>query len=230
LSSKIKEKAYTLWIDNFSKIRKFQIPHIDIGAWRNCLWTGFALRAYKPQRGVEIDMSILRNPENEVIPAMPNNPFDFVIRLREQFQHYGSADMKQLSRSNVFSWKVNNVPLKPVKVDLVRPQRLIDKILADPDKLDNLYPEKIVSENIGQNTGFSKIFREVYEDHEMDVNIDSCKYLALNLDCNIFDRLLKVFTFIKYYIISSILFCYEDSFHCFIHIVNHIMLYIIVFL
>jgi hypothetical protein len=191
-NSKVKEKAYTLWIDNFSKIRKFQIPHIEEGAWRNCLWTGFALRAFNPPvGGREIDMSILREG-NEVIPAMPNNPFDFVDSLKQQFQRYGAADMKQLCISNVFKWEVSNVPLKPVKVELV-PRRLLAKILADPDKLDNLFPEKIVVENIGENVGFCKIFRAVYEDHEMDVSLDSCKYLALNLDCNIFDRLLKVF-------------------------------------
>jgi hypothetical protein len=192
-NSAVKEKAYTLWIDNFSKIRKFQIPHLNIGVWRDCLWTGFALRQHK---GADIDMSILRNQDQEVIPAMPDDPFEFELSLKTIFRNRAAKDVMQLSNSNVNTWKVNNVPLKPIPVeaddDEPVPPLYLAKILEDPDKLDNLFPEKIVEENIGSNVGFCQIFRKVYDDHEMDVDNVSCKYLALNLDCNIFDRLVKV--------------------------------------
>lgn len=205
--SAIKEKAYTLWIDNFSKIRKFQIPHLDIGVWRDCLWTGFALREYK---GDDIDMGILRSDSNEVIPAMPNNPFQFETSLKATFRQFAAANMEQLEGSNVHLWQVNNVPLKPIPAKAEDyepvPARYLSRILADPDKLDNLYPEKIIKENIGQNNGFCQIFRDVYEEHEMDVNNESCKYLALNLDCNIFDRLLKVYFLLSITILFSLIF------------------------
>ena len=67
----VKSKPHSLWIDNFSKITKWQIPSAEKDLFVSMLWTGYALRAYP----FEIDMTFKKDPLfNEVIPAMPLSP------------------------------------------------------------------------------------------------------------------------------------------------------------
>jgi hypothetical protein len=69
----IKTKAHTIWIDNFSKTMAWQLPKLDHGVYKPCLWTGFALKLFTQRP--DLDMTLKRDETGRVIPAMPNDPF-----------------------------------------------------------------------------------------------------------------------------------------------------------
>lgn len=184
----VEDGPHTIWIDNFSKIHGCKIPTIDAGAWRNCLWTGTALRKYTGT--VPVDVSIQRDAAGQVIPAMPDDLFANEAAFNSIFDRY-AMQTDYWETSFVQEFKVTCVPLKPDahKVNNRKHRRALQ---ADSDTLHSMYPKEIAAVNIGSNLGLGKIIRVHYDDRKQGPG-DRCQaYSALNVDENIFMRVLKV--------------------------------------
>ena len=198
-----KLKPHTIWIDNFSKLRAFQIPNLGHGAFANCLWTGMAIRTCE-----ELDQTslALKRTNDIITPAMPLELIADTTRddVFELITMYGDlildktldktkrapCRMELFENSLVHTWKVNNVPLKPEANNVTR-TRHKQAITNKCDSLKNLYPDSILKWNVGSNEGLAQVLRKVYEDAGIHVS-DPHKYTVLNADCNIFDRIVKV--------------------------------------
>ena len=185
----VEEGPHTIWIDNFSKIMGCRIPSIDVGAWRNCLWTGIAVRKYN---GTEpVSMELMQTEEGQVIAAMPNDPFEYVARLTTLWKA-NRAKGSYFAQSFAHKWNINNAPVKPV-LHRVVDQRHHATLSGTNSRLLTLHPREIVAENIGSNIGLGRIMRTVYEDNKQH-NGECKKYIAINADINIFERVMKVHT------------------------------------
>ena len=192
----VKSKPHSLWIDNFSKITKWQIPSAEKDLFVSMLWTGYALRAYP----FEIDMTFKKDPLfNEVIPAMPLSPLVYVNKVLQnikRFVYNRPNPSRRYGTSLSVQWSVNNVPVAPDKNNDRIPSRFKEAIGANRDNLRNLYPEKITSENIGSNDGLGRIMKELQEERnwrKTGNDENACKeYSVITADCNIFDRIVKV--------------------------------------
>jgi hypothetical protein len=87
-------------------------------------------------------------------------------------------------------YDVRNVP---PKIDTRAHPELKDVIDNGASSLSNVVPVALSKENIGSNRGLIAIIRELYDEYKMGEEQCS-RYLTLNLDENIFWRVLKVHT------------------------------------
>lgn len=192
----IKQEGHTIWLDNFSKIRAMQVPDINMGAWRNCLWTGRALRKSR----VPVTMDLEESKEG-IIPAMPDDLYGMLPVFKKLFVLHNPQEDTSMMRyrtSLVTNLDVRNIPLKPA-ARMLSQERHRTAITSGCDRLDNLFPDKIISVNIGSNLGFMRILRNHYEDKQQHTG--NCQeYSSFNADIDIFDRFLKV--------------CYESACVC----------------
>jgi hypothetical protein len=184
-------KAHTLWLDNFSKIRAMQFPDLELGAWQDCCWTGYAVRESR----VDVDMSIRTDNETkEIEPAMPHHIYDMYPTLKQTFLQHNTNTAEcpmRYSSSLTTLLVVKNVPLKPSHHKLRKPEHK-QAVHEGHDSLDNCFPEGIVATNIGSNKGLLQLMRNHYE--SVCVANVGQRYSCLNVDANIFDRILKVTT------------------------------------
>ena len=178
---------HVVWVDNFSKHIKWQLPKLHEGMFKACLWTGVAYKQWSKDE--PLDMTIKLDPTGARIPAMPNNPFLFRSHLRALYvKKEKETPIYQYERSMVVNWEVNNVPLKPLAANV--PARY-HAVLEGSSKLNNLYPSDLIDLNVGANDDFFKIFKKFYEDRSAAAPLNT-KYNVLMMDCNIYDRLMKV--------------------------------------
>jgi hypothetical protein len=84
---------------------------------------------------------------------------------------------------------VKNVPLKPSPETLVQPAHR-KAVHEGHDSLDTCFPHAVVPTNIGSNVGLLQLCRQHYE--TICIANAGQKYSCLNVDANIFDRILKV--------------------------------------
>ena len=200
LCRNIKNRPHSLWVDNFNKMSKWQIPSAEKEMYALMNWTGYALRLYP----FEIDMTFRKDPyDNEVVPAMPIEPLKFLPRVLEKMKRFVYDGKENPSRKFLDSlsvlWAVHNVPVAPDAKNTVIPAEFANGIAAKRDRLRNLHPEKLIDENIGSNKGLARVLRDIHdergwgiEEHEENAPTE---YSVLNVDCNIFDRILKVHHF-----------------------------------
>ena len=166
-----------------------QIPDINLGTWRDCLWTGVALRACRK----DVSMSIIKDEEGKDIPAMPDQLFGRVGEFMTLFVEVNPSHplaCEQYDMSLSVKTDIRNVPLKPNPDKLSLPQHR-HALLSGTDKIDNLVTDRIINKNIGSNSGLLRILRDHYEDSGQSTG--ACeRYTALNVDINIFERIVKV--------------------------------------
>jgi hypothetical protein len=187
MSRKVQAGPHTIWIDNFSKVYGMKIPSVDLGSWRDCLWTGVAIKKYN---GPELNMRLVTKPDGTTETAMPDDMFAYVDQLKAMFQEHrvtGSYQAKCLTAR----WRVNNVPLKPDH-RRVNNDKWRAALRSGLDKLEHMYPKELIALNIGGNAGLGKIMRVHYEENKQHLDGQCNHYSALNTDENIFMRILKV--------------------------------------
>ena len=87
---------------------------------------------------------------------------------------------------------VCSVPLKPSAALITSDKHRL--ALSDGhDNLNSMLPDGIMKINIGSNLGLALILRQHFEDENQHLlPPQSTQYTAFNVDCNIFDRCLKV--------------------------------------
>jgi len=172
-------KIVVMWVDNFSKCYAVALQGIASGAFRDCNWTGQAIKVYQGD-AVSIDLG--------GVPAMPDSIFDTGTAMAVQ-QTIGNLCQEGwlfLPRSLVTRFKVNTIPVKPVVDPLSHPE--LHSILNESrDGLRNFHPMSIMPQNIGSNRGLMMILK-----HISDSRPNTSSYQFLCADCNIFMRIMKV--------------------------------------
>ena len=187
----VKTRPHVVWLDNFSKTRVRQVPDLAHGSWADCLWTGRALRAY-PRDDVSLDC--VHDATGSVIPIMPNDLFERSDELLEIFERCCvNKPMERHGSSLAHLYDVRSIPLKP-NPQKVEKKSHRDALTDDHDRLNTLIPESIQAINIGSNLGLATILRRHFEEQNQHVRGMCEKYTCFMVDCNIFDRILKVIT------------------------------------
>jgi len=135
-----------------------------------------------------IDDSVRYDAIGEAIPAMPDNLLDGSATVTRAVYLILKEGVKYLDVSLVKKYAVRNVP---PKIDVKMFPDMTATINNPVNSLAYVYPAKLIEENIGSNRGLVSIMRSMYEEWGMDTG--ECKrYKSLNLDENIYWRVLKV--------------------------------------
>ena len=119
---------------------------------------------------------------------MPDNMFVHTNSVKTAIQYFVGHGQCYYDQSLVVKYQINNVPLK---VDVDKHPEMKNIMNNPANSFDIVYPSGMIDINIGSNVGLVSIIRKLYEQHGM--NDDSCnRYLTLNVDENIYYRILKV--------------------------------------
>ena len=191
----VQDGPHAMWMDNYSKNLAWHLPEVGKGVFYSGLWCGFAARACT----ANISMRLIRDGNGNHIPAMPVDPFENRAHIQVSLlsSTFGRPNPHQrFDSSLVFQWNVTNVPLRPVVQEGMR-QEFIDGLNRRADSLDNLHPMRLIDINPGQNIGFARVMKLLSEENNWDGKVDepACsKYTAMFMDCDLFDKCVKVRT------------------------------------
>ena len=191
--------AHTMWMDNYSKNVKFSVPDIGQGWFHQGLWTGFALRAC-PE---DISMSLLHDEADNLINAMPANPFDYRKIVQDGITNsmFDKGDKCHLRFRSSYrcKWKVNNVPLRPSVENLPATAHYAEhrrKLADHADSLDHLHPHRLLDINCGENAGFARCMKMLSFERNWggeQPDKPACdKYTSMYMDCDLYDKCVKV--------------------------------------
>ena len=182
----INSGQYVQWWDNFSKFNSRSVPTVLKDVFASCLWTGVTVNEYT---GRNVDVNIRLDPTGEVIPAMPNDLFDYQTVVVGSIAHIHDEGRKYYDKSLVVKYDVLNVPLK---VDT----KLFPAVAAVLNSVKNstkhINPYKLIKVNIGSNLGLVTILRSFQDDNNMSLHNAVRTYSTINTDENIYYRGLKV--------------------------------------
>jgi hypothetical protein len=196
--NKCREEAKTklsgpcvLWYDNFSKHRSHSVPTIYKSTFSECLWTGVTVNEYT---GPQVDMGLKHNDDdNSLVHAMPDDLFQCKTIVQQNIEiEYGKGP-SFFDDSMVAQYEVNNIPLK---IDVKRFPEMAGVMDSPKNSTAYIHPMKLIKKNIGSNVGLISILHDIQSENNMDSNIGTGpdKYIVLNLDENIYWRVLKVLT------------------------------------
>ena len=166
------------------------------------LWTGVAFKMCDVADNFDFDYQ--HTDDGAVIPAMPPTLFgneDEVERLA-RWLCVGAGVVKFYADSIAVKYEVSSIPPK------VAPQRILDpavraRLAKSRDGLDRFHQYSIVDFNIGSNLGLMHIVKYILADEVLGAG----GYLILNVDMNIYDRLIKVFVILVMFSKASCLSC-----------------------
>ena len=159
------------------------------GVYATCNWTGVA--AFQTTDPL-VDDRIVRDEAGEVVPAMPKHILDHNRAVRDNIKLVMREDRDYHERSTVKRYDVRNVP---PKINTKIHTLLRDRIEARTNTMDNVHPVKLIDMNIGSNSGLCAIVKQLHDEYNMG-NPDECeRYLSLNVDENIYWRILKVLSY-----------------------------------
>lgn len=179
-------RPHVLWVDNFSKCLATSVPDSMLGAYKACLWTGFAVFACTDE---SISDTVVHNLDGSVRPAMPDDILDGSQEVARALHHVIGQGWQLYSTSLVATYDVRNIP---PKIDTHVFPELAQTIEDPKNTLFNVYPNGLVDMNIGSNRGLAAVIRQLYEQYGMQPGGDCSRYLTVNVDENIYWRTLKV--------------------------------------
>ena len=165
---------------------------IGVDSINKMLWTGIAIKRFQHQPAETC--AVMRDGSGFVIPAMAADPFSYIDSLTELLATYTQTEIKLYVRAHTTSlmirWNAHTVPLAP---DLSRVSATLRSTIEKcHDNMADFYPQGLDKNNIGSNTGLSRVIRRFYIEREM--NSDKCRdYTLFTVDVNIYDRMLKVY-------------------------------------
>ena len=195
----VEDGPHVVWFDNYNKMFRKQIASMTRDQLALCMWNGYAVRPYKGR--VEVSMKVKRL-NYQVVPAMPQladlwsrtDAIDDAIISSTATDIANSASQEIpldfLDNSLYAQWGADRVPLKPDKN--VVPEEYKAAIENSPDTLENFFPKGLIEHNVGSNVGLARVMRKIYDEKKMGSVLGSPTYIALNVDLNIFYRLMKV--------------------------------------
>ena len=180
-----RRRPHFLWIDNFCKFISRSVPTADRSVFSSCLWTGATIFMSLDD---QIDMSLQYGPNQRVVSAMPSDILQTRQVVDSSFRLAVSLGPNYYDSSLVNTYDIRNIPLK---VDTVRFPNVSATVNAYT--MQQLYTTDLIELNIGSNRGLASIINKLYIDHiSNDANDDVQTYMNLNVDENIFWRILKV--------------------------------------
>jgi hypothetical protein len=173
-----------MWLDNFSKIYACNVQGIDVGAFKDCLWTGIAAHQYF---GPPVNLALCA--------AMPGSPLTAMndqdsARLSLAMKRFDASSPLRHATSVCVRFGVNRVPLKPV-VSIDSDRKLHKYLQESRDGMRHFHPVRIATDNIGSNAGLLRLLRKMSEDHQSAPVCDR-KRVFLAVDINIYWRIMKV--------------------------------------
>lgn len=134
-----------------------------------------------------LDVKVKRE-NGRVVPAMPDNIVQHRQQVMAGLQYVHAEGRRYLHRSLVHRFTVNTIPLK-----ILDPSDVPQQHSKTSHSMSIVHPLKILDKNIGSNPGLVSILKEDIYD-KFGMGNDDCKdYVNLNVDENIFWRILKVF-------------------------------------
>ena len=171
-------------MDNFSKTLARQCPSMAKGVYSSCLWTGMAV--FSDPRHADLDDTV-QMVDGRPVPAMPDDIVQYKEQVMVGLKFVHLQGRCYLRRSLVHKYGVNNIPLKIVDG--------ADQEHQHSDAAHSMsivHPMKLLDKNIGSNPGLVSILKEdIYDKYGM--GNDGCEtYVNVNVDENIFWRILKV--------------------------------------
>jgi hypothetical protein len=198
------KKPHVLWFDNFAKYYKNNVHVVrNETGMKYCLWSAEGISPYTCE-SVPVDLFVygdINNP-NQVVKAMPS--FD-------DFQKYMHSVRKHLiqvidtegpslfSTSVVTKRGVASVPptFKKSKFHFMRltnnnetlATRMFREQFSQLSYMEGFFPKNLVRLNSGANADLLKWLSRIHNRMTTEYNR---KYLPLKVDCNIFNRILKV--------------------------------------
>ena len=183
---------HMLWWDNFSKNIARYCPTLGGGVYSSCLWTGSAVFSSPEFR--HLDSSVKFDPDGAVIPAMPEDLFANRFAVLQGLTRVFQQGRSRYSYSLSYKHQVHVVPLKILDEDDQKNQ-----LSPDEHAMNIVYPERIMDKNIGSNLGLISLLKEELHDKfgmgNPPHHAGECKnYVNINVDENIFYRVLKVRT------------------------------------
>ena len=181
-------RPHVWWWDNFSTISAWQIPKIGTGPYFERLWTGVGINVYD---GPPLDLQVRRRADGSIVEIMPGRLDEYRDAVIEGMRLIDRQGMEYLDVSLVHRWDVYNIPVKPV-VDADRWPHEYEALTTGRDSMDWYIPFNLLPENIGCNQGLLTIFRRHCVENNALVRDAATHYTIINVDCDIFLRLLKV--------------------------------------
>ena len=179
--------SHVLWLDNFSKFVARTIPSQERSTFANCLWTGAALSQFQTEH---ISDNIKFDGAGSVVPAMPPDLLMCSRQVVQGLTRTLNEGFLYYDQSLVAQYDVRSIPLK---IDGKRFPEVASTVDHARNKMSIVFPQKLVGTNIGSNRGLICLIRQYYDDYNMSGDDGSCeRYLNINVDENIFYRILKV--------------------------------------
>lgn len=175
---------HVLWIDNFSKFFARSVPTMEKSVFSTCLWTGVSLFGCTDTK---LSDTVVVDSNDCVVPAMPPDILMYQPSVSIALQYFLDKGYRQYDGSLVVQYDVRNIPLK---IDTKRFPNM--QPIVDSYSFDNVRPVDLLDINIGSNRGLIAVLRGLYEDKKMGSEMDCQRYTTLNVDENIFWRVLKV--------------------------------------
>ena len=171
------------WLDNFSKFYAIAVQGLS-GAFKECLWTARGLHRYV---GPPVSTALVAG-----VRGMPLSLFEpaLIDSFKQKMTHADGVSVSFFKDSVWHKFTVRKVPLKP-DVDASIDPTLAAVLRESRDGLRNFFPLGMLTENIGSNRGLLLILKDLFHTPRKPG-----QYSFLSVDCNIFLRMLKVFSFV----------------------------------
>ena len=179
-------RPHYLWIDNFSKFLRKSVPTASSGVYATCNWTGAAVFETNDD---SLDDHVRRYFNDTIIAAMPDNILECNADVRAKLKEIMLEGRNYYDVSYVKHDGVNNVP---PKINTRTWPNLKDRIECKENSMNAIYPQKLIDINIGSNAGLCTIMRQLYDQYNMHDTTVCERYLNLNVDENIYWRVMKV--------------------------------------
>jgi len=184
-----KSLPHIQWWDNFSKFFANNVPTLKKDIFSSCLWTGVTVNEYS---GPPVSIEVVYDAESgNVVPAMPSNILDYKNEVNNSITQYYRSDCSFFLESMVYIYSIHSIPLT---IDVKKFPEMKDQITSDKNSTKYIHPSNLVKQNIGSNRGLLSILRKFQEDHKMQYDNVCDNYQTLNVDENIYFRILKVYS------------------------------------
>jgi hypothetical protein len=193
-----KKKPHVQWWDNFSKFHAHSVPTVRKNTFSQCLWTGVTVNEYT---GPPVDVNVKYSPEGDLVPAMPTDLFALKDDVLSQLASVFDGGFDLFSTSLVSQYSVNSVPLK---IDTKRYSDVAPLINTSKNTTQFIHPDRLLRHNIGSNRGLCAILRSFQDDHKMHLQGSCQQYQTVNLDENIYYRVLKVLLWVVVFLAALI--------------------------
>ena len=198
------KKPHVLWFDNFAKYYKTNVHLVrNETGMKYCLWSAEGISPYTCA-SVPVDMSMYgeRNDHDELVHGMPSID-DFKKYMHSVRKHLiqviDTEGPSLFSTSVVTKRGVASVPptfkksknhfLQLTNNNEALATRMYREQFNQLSYMEGFYPKNLVRLNSGANADLLKWLSRIH--NRMSTEYTQ-KYLPLKVDCNIFNRILKV--------------------------------------